>query len=316
MRKAAIRATLANIDAELQKHGGGSWEEWGRKLAPFREAVKKRTPPRNGLRIRGDEYQFIGLDKMHTDAAEKSIINFDRQLRARGIDLIVVPLPAKLSVYPDYVCPDVACERLVAVAAKRVMKTLLENDVEVVDLFTVYRDHRLAHGDQQPLYYYSEDTHWRNLAAQIAGEQIAARLQRYDFVQKALAAGNRYTAKIEERRTTKNNPDTILAVYDGRTNAYHPNEPGVTDSPVIITGDSYSKYNCEQGGHLAAQVARHIGLPLTYESKEGLSSEVPVVMARMQRESGFLANRRVFVWTFIWMVFEGRKDWAVVDLGK
>jgi alginate O-acetyltransferase complex protein AlgJ len=315
-RQEAIQKTLANINAELQKYGGGSWEEWGNKLAPFREAARKRTPPKNGLRIRGDEWQFIVLDRMDNDAARKAIVHFDRQLKARGIDLIVVPLPGKLSIYPDFVFSDVACDRLAAVAAKRMMKELLENDVEVVDLFTIYRDKRLETQDKTPLYYYSEDTHWRNLAAQMAGAQIAERLKRYDFVQKALAAGNRYSSKVEKRQTTKNNPDTVLAVYDSRTNAYHPDEPGDAASPVVITGDSYSKYNCQQGAHLAAQAALHIGLPLTYESTEGLSSDVPVLMARLQKEKNFLANRKVFVWTWIWMSYQGRKDWAPVDLGQ
>jgi hypothetical protein len=84
-------------------------------------------------------------------------------------------------------------------------------------------------------------------------------------------------------------------------------EPGVEDSPVVITGDSYSKYNCGQGAHLAAQVALRIGLPLTYQSSEGLSSSVPILMARLQKEKNYLANRRVFVWTFAWMVFQGTR---------
>ena len=35
-RQEAIRKALANIEAELQKYGSGSWEAWGEKLAPFR----------------------------------------------------------------------------------------------------------------------------------------------------------------------------------------------------------------------------------------------------------------------------------------
>jgi hypothetical protein len=113
----------------------------------------------------------------------------------------------------------VACDRLVAVAAKRMMRDLLTNDVDVMDLFTAYRDKRQETQDKTPVYYYHEDAHWRNLAAQIAGEKIGERSRRYDFVQKALAGGNRYTGKVEVRRTTKNNPDTLLGVSDSKTGA-------------------------------------------------------------------------------------------------
>ena len=314
-RQEAIRKSLAAIEAELQKYGGGSWEEWGRKLAPFRDAVNRKVAPKHGLRIRADEWRFIVLDKIDNEPAEEAIVHFDRQLKARGIDLIVVPIPGKLSIYPDFICPEVGCDRLVAVAAKRMMKTLLECDVEVVDLFTVYRDRRLATNDKPPLYYYHEDSHWRNLAAQIAGERIADRLKRCEVVGKTLAAGNRYTTKVEER-IKKSNADTILSVYDAKTNAYHPDEPGTRESPFILTGDSYSKYNCGQGAHLPAQVARLVGLPLTYDSTSGLSAEVPRDTARKEQQGNFLAGRSAFVWTFAWMSLQGRKDWAKVDLPK
>jgi hypothetical protein len=59
-------------------------------------------------------------------------------------------------------------------------------------------------------------------------------------------------------------------------------------------------------------VALRIGLPLDYESSEGLSPDVPLLMARFQKEKNCLANRRVFVWTFVWMSFDA-KGWELVN---
>jgi hypothetical protein len=184
---------------------------------------------------------------------------------------------------------------MVAVSVKRLLKRLLENDVEVVDLYTPFLEFRRQNEDK-PLFY-DRDSHWRNLAAQIAGEKVAARLKRYAFVQEALAAGNRYSVTPKFR---PDKPDDLLVVLDSKGGMYR----DAGDSPIILTGDSSAMYNMNDLiAHLPAQVARHIGMPLTFGP-----NTAPVDF------KGRLAGRRVVIWTNMARFMAGA-PWRVPDFG-
>jgi hypothetical protein len=266
-RQQAIQAELARIEAEIKAHGG-SIARWGESLKEFREDVQRIIstekwpwPAKEKFVFQGKEAQLVLCDTLD-DLPEgkrplESIVAFDRALRAKGIDLIFVPLPDKLAVYPDYLSDKAPADRMVSVAIKDLLKKLLEQDVEVVDLYTVFRDYRLQHPDR-PLHY-DTDSHWRNRGAQLAGEKIAERLKRYDFVQKALAEEPRYKTR-EEFRPDK--PDQLLCVLEAKSGAYYRD---VSSSPIVLHGDSNAMYNMsKQIAHLPAQVARHINMPLAF----------------------------------------------------
>ena len=189
-------------------------------------------------------------------------------------------------------------DRMVCPAVKHLMKRLLEADVEVVDLYTTFRDYRLANPDK-PLYY-DRDSHWRNMAARIAGEKVAERLKRCDFVQKALAGGNRYSTQAWFR---PDKPDNVEVVLDAKTGGLYADDNA---SPILIMGDSNLMYNMGgTGGHMPAQVGRHIGLPLTFVA--------PTFGDAPAQIKGGLAGKRVIIWAQIARTLSG--PWPVVDLG-
>jgi len=309
-RAEAIAGTLKAIDQELAAHGG-SFEAWGKSVQPFRDDLKAKWSTKDNFRFIGQDASVIQIDGFDGRPEGKrpfdAIVAFDKQLRARGIDLIFMPLPDKLAIYPDKVVVSdgaagrparVPADRMVCVSVKHLMKRLLEAGVEVVDLYTLFRDWRLKNPDK-PLYY-NRDSHWRNLAAQIAGEKLAERLNRYDFVTKALAGGNRYTVKPEYRA---DKPDDILTVREAKSGAYYRDDPR---SPVLLTGDSNTMYNMSnQIAHLPAQVARHVGMPLAFVAPT--FGDAPVKL------KSHLAGRRVILWTPIARGLAG--PWPVVDLG-
>jgi hypothetical protein len=325
-RKESIAKTLAEVNRELADCGGGSWQKWGEKLAAFREDVQqviaKKRPIKGNLRISSDELQMLLLDTMdampETNQVAKAVIHFDRQLKARGIDLIFCPLPDKSSAYPESLSDHVPTDGIVAIHVKQLFQQLLENDVEVIDLYRVYRGFRQQTNSKVPLYYESQDIHWRNKAAQLAGETVAQRLLRYDFVQQALQAGNPYRG--EPFRRSGGKADQVLAIVNTKTNS--PYQDAI-DSPVILTADSYGTYchgmkdetGTVRNGHLCAQVAVHVGMPLTYLHRQGLWGEMPVLMAQEDRDGAYLKGRRVVIWTCIARSFKQSK-WPIVDLVK
>jgi hypothetical protein len=322
-RAAAVRQTLDAINRALADNGG-TFEKWAERLKPFRDDVRqtiaKARPIKGGRRISGAELQMLLVNSLQEMPEDKTVfeavLHLDRQLKGRGIDLVFLPIPDKSAVYPEVLSDHVPADGLVALPVLHLMKRLLEQDVECINMYPVYRDFRRETRDKAPLYYEHQDIHWRNQAAQLAAEEIARRLRRYAFVQKALAAGNPYRSEPFKRGGGK--ADLVRAVFDTRTTSAYADVP---DSPVVLTSDSYGMYcfglKDEAGrtwdGHLSGQVALNIGLPLTHLHQQGLWGHMPVVLAQEERDNGYLKGRRVIVFTCIARSFDHTK-WQVADL--
>lgn len=215
----------------------------------------------------------------------EAILQFDRDLKQLGIDLIVAFIPSKLSVYPDYPLRDprdgetgpqplrAPADRLVSVAVMRLMQQLLEHDVEVIDLHTAFRDYRRTRGDE-PSLYYADDSHWLNLGARVAAAKIAERLARYPVVRDAMAKENPFVSE-NGARDDKFDPD-VRFIRDRSGGMYR----DAGDSPIVMAGCSFQAYNHHLGAHCAAQVAHEIHLPVTLFTSAGLSSAIPLHLAR------------------------------------
>jgi hypothetical protein len=207
---------------------------------------------------------------------------------------------------------------------KRLMRDLLQGGVEVIDLYTVFRDHRDRIRDRYRLYH-PYDTHWRNVASQIAADEIAKRLKRYDFVQEAMAEPARYETREEpnpgradlgsanQRERAENDPDLddpVLAVYDKVTGGRYVD---ANDSPVVITGDSFARIYMDKSAHFGAQTAAKINMPVAMLHAMGSGPFV----AKLLAEEGpqYIEGKRVFIWTTVARAFY-RGQWTVIDLEK
>jgi hypothetical protein len=295
-REQAIKQTLDGINQEVQEHGG-SFEQWGESLKPYREALARIRPTqwpwpaKQNFVFQGKEIDLVLRDTWDDEPESQRpfavILDVHKKLKAEGVDLIFVPLPDKLAIYPDYLSDAAPADRKVAPAMKRLMKQLLESDVDCVDLYPAFHAFREKNPDK-PLYY-DRDSHWRNITAQLAAEQIARRLMRYDFVQQALAEGNRYSVKPERRQ---DKPDDLMVVLDAKSGKRYADAP---NSPILITGDSNLMYNMgATGGHMPAHLGRHLGLPLTFGPNTTPAQHV-----------GKLQGKKVAIWATIARAFAG-----------
>lgn len=198
-RAADIRKTLDAVNQELAANGG-SLQTWGEKLKPFREDVK----------------QVIAIFRP-----------IKGNLRISSQELEMLLLDAMDGMPAD----------------QQVFQAVLHLDQQLkargIDLYTTYRDFRNETKKKVPLYYETQDIHWRNKAAQLCGERIAERLKRYAFVRQALAAGNPFKGEPFKRDGTK--ADLVLAVVDAKTGGHYVDVP---DSPVVLSADSYGTYGC------------------------------------------------------------------------
>ena len=324
-RADAIRRTLAAIEQQLAAHGG-SWEKWSESLKTYREDLKGcyklkwPWPAEKGYVFQGAAIEIIRRESFYDlpdgERPLESLVHFSRQLKALGIDLIVAIIPSKLSIHPEYIHTAIEGgtrpvrapkDRMVSVAVTQLMYDLLRNDVEVVNLHEAFREFRLKSGDGVPLFYVG-DGHYLNRGAQFSAQKIVERLKRYDFVKQALAGKNPYTAKRGARTDGDKADDTLLLIKDRNGRRYQ----GTGDSPVFVLGDSHLGYNTSTAP-FSGQIAYLIGMPVTEKWKEGLSSHIPVEVARDRN----LKKRKVVVLHFSERMMRprnGHPKWPLVNL--
>ena len=113
------------------------------------------------------------------DSVVRAIVQFRDQLKERNIELLVMPVPGKASVYPDKLTRGAENRhQQFRSPTLELLRELEQNGVASIDLFTTFqtlrKEHPLLPSDKA--YYLKRDTHWApqavNVAAQITAEKI------------------------------------------------------------------------------------------------------------------------------------------------
>ncbi|MCC5830041.1 MAG: hypothetical protein JJU36_11390 [Phycisphaeraceae bacterium] len=308
-RAEAIQAMRDQLQRELREFGGGSFERWSRSLEAFRQSFRpNRGSGRHEFQFLNAELWAIRADRYDRQepgqAPFESIVRMNEFLREHDIDLIYMPIPDKVMVYPDLISDQVQRGTPVAVAYKRLLLDLAEAGVEVIDLEAAFRRWRQEHQDRYWLYQ-AFDTHWNNRGAQIAAAEVARRLERYDFVQQAqrqprrfrsapgtLTPGTDMSGRHRERileDPAYRLPARMVMLPDGST------YEDVQRSPVIMTADSFGRIWRDEGAQTSAQLAYEINLPVTLLHGTGSGPRIPMML--IQEGTDYLEGRRVFIWT-------------------
>jgi hypothetical protein len=188
LRAAAIQADKDRIAAALQRNGG-SFAEWHKRLQPFYEDINRQFQSPDlewkvlsrGKHMISDPPKFgFGANGIGGINIEE-LVRFNAELRERGTDLILLPVPVKQAFASVYFSEKAPADHVVAVNHQWFMQQLLENDIEVIDLLPVFQ----AAADDSPetpyIYNFNRDHHWSSGGRMAAARALAERLERYDF---------------------------------------------------------------------------------------------------------------------------------------
>lgn len=327
-RAAAIEADKRWIDDALARHGG-DWERWFEQLRPMRREITERLDREGSAINEGaltfrDRYYIAqqpdAEGRWPNDAIE-TITELDRQLRARGIDLIVLPIPAKEEINAKAFTSHAPEDGIINPHRLRFYRSLLERDVEIINLAPALIE---ALGRFDYVFYDGPDPHPAQGAIQVAAQAIGRRLQRYPIVRRARESGGEWERRdvrlrferefLDESAPDHEYPGSQI-LKDGVPIAQY-----TEASPVIVMGDSFIGFKIASGVE-GVDIPAHIAyetriVPTRLESWEGASQ----IMRRMARRGpDFLKGRRVCIFALSesYMLagdFNATTKWESIDL--
>ncbi len=178
-----------NVSFRFRKRSRNFAANW---RARFR-ARKGKTPrparkPTAGCSFAA-EFRLLSLGRFWGDEAPKvsrshkpeladpipAIVDFQKQLKARGIDLLVVPVPPKAAIYPEKILPgfDVGADDPAPVL-HRFYEELRAAGIDVLDLAPLFVQNR---DDKRGGVFCKTDSHWSGLGCMLAAQAIAEKIR-------------------------------------------------------------------------------------------------------------------------------------------
>ncbi|MBV9488235.1 MAG: hypothetical protein JO069_00730 [Verrucomicrobia bacterium] len=281
--------------------------------------------------------RFWGEDAIRVSHAPKpefadpfpAIVDFYQQLKARGITLLLVPVPPKAAVYPEKVVPGPAVsEDVTSPFLDRFYNKLRATGIDVLDLGPLFLKHRTGeHGEV----FCRTDTHWSGfgcvLAAQAIAERVRSNLREAEATPKAYVP--QWTDSAIEGDLSgllgRNAPKpglenvSVRTVREQATGAPVQPDPG---SPVLLLGDSFTlvfhDFLAERAG-LLDQLALELGFAPDLIGTRG-SGATPVRISLYRRSAkapDYLARKRMIVWCFTAREFtEAAQGWQKLPVAR
>ncbi|HWM23315.1 MAG TPA: hypothetical protein VNP98_00700 [Chthoniobacterales bacterium] len=257
-----------------------------------------------------------------------AIVDFQKQLKARGIDLLVVPVPPKAAIYPEKILPgfDIGADDPAPIL-HHFYEELRGAGIDVLDLAPLFVQSR---DDKRGGVFCKTDSHWSGvgcvLAAQAIAEKIRGKLtapaSRKDYVSEWKEAGIKgdlvslLPPDAQKAGAEKISVRSISEKGSGGGIEPDPN------SPVLLMGDSHTlvfhDFLAERAG-LVDQLGHELGFAPDLIGTRG-SGATPVritLYRRSLKDPGYLAKKKIVVWCFAAREFtEASEGWAKVPVAK
>ncbi len=257
-----------------------------------------------------------------------AIVDFQHQLQARGIQLLLVPVPPKASIYPDKIAPAISVPPAeTAPHLRAFLEELRGRGVNVIDLSEAFEQNRESnHGPA----FCKTDSHWSGLGCVLAAEAIAARMPQnlaapstrrdFDGTWKDVTITGDLNSLIGSSGE-KTGPENVAV----RVVAEKANGAGVKpdpNSPLLLMGDSHTlvfhDFLAERAG-LVDQLAHELGFApdLIGTRGSGATAVRISLYRRSHADAGYLGRKKVVVWCFSAREFtEADQGWVQQPVAK
>ncbi len=323
-----VMATLA-VSLAAASEEGGATAAWLHALASQagRQVIEGR-----------DDWLFLPADVRHLahgpfwepagatagDAVNPvpAILDFHARLRARGIELLLVPVPPKAALYAAALPGEGPVPAQPNRIAEKFHAYLREAGVEVLDLYPDFAERR----DARLPVYCRQDTHWTPETCRFTAVLLAAWIRARPW-----AGGLDATAIFERLPAVPLNLQgdlRLMADIDlpPETVTLQPVQGDTVDrsSPVLLLGDSHvlvfhagGDMHATRAG-LADHLAAELGMPVDLLGVRG-SGATPArvnLFRRAQAEPGYLDTKRLVIWCFTAREFTQNPQWRIIPLER
>lgn len=255
------------------------------------------------------------------------IADFARQMKERGIGLLVVIMPGKASIYPDKLTRWVKPGTPVYRNSIRFMSELRRRGLEVLDIHAVLTAARAAADDAGELLYMKTDTHVSGRGARIVAAAIAGRVKKMPWFRQ-LQRRRRYV-RVEIQVSRRGDiprmtriplqeflfPREIVRCYQVR-DAESGEAYADGDSPILVLGDSFGRvFQTDEPGSagIIANLAFELQLPLSSIVNDGGASTL--VRQQLARHPEKLAGKHLVIWEFVERDIRfGMRGWQKISI--
>lgn len=239
-----------------------------------------------------------------------AIVDYRDQLAARQIQLVVMPVPNKESIYPERLTRRAGASRpVLAPRTQDLLARLREAQVEVIDLFSAFGSARNQADASAPLYL-AQDTHWSPAGVELAAQMAAQRLLELGWVRSGPADYGERPAPVKrvgdilrmlqvpaiERRVTPETVPCRQVIHRETGDAYR----DAAEAEILVLGDSFTRiYQQDEPGAAGfiAHLARVLKQPMMSVINDGGGSTL--VRQELRSRPAFLRNKKVVLWEFV-----------------
>ena len=259
----------------------------------------------------------------------EAIIDFHAQLKQAQIELLLVPVPAKLVIYPEPLLKDSSNRNdqlgsRLDVYHQEFYELLRNRGVSVIDLVPVFREER---NTAQDVLYCKTDSHWSGRGVMLAADAIADHVRRSTLlkdwpVEHFITEQRQVTFEGDlAKMINETNPiaETLSVTVCGRRNGdrFITNEPSRT-SPVLLMGDSHTLVFHDptlyaSGAGLSDHLGRRLGFAVDLIGVRGSGSTTTRIELLRRRDN--LKGKKFVIWCFSIREFtESETGWRKVPV--
>jgi alginate O-acetyltransferase complex protein AlgJ len=263
-----------------------------------------------------------------------AILDFAAQLKALNIELLLVPVPPRVVVYPDKLLASGATLATPATRAdphhRRFYDLLRTNGVAVLDLTGDFLAARAEDAARGPVSC-QQDTHWSPRGCELAADRIYALCRNRDW----LAAQTRQAFTfIEDKRVIAGDlwglfGKTNLAKEAISLRIVKPASGGEgvepdPNSPIVLLADSHGLVFHEgeelhaRGAGLSDHLSARFGFAVDSIARRGsAATSVRTDLARkFYRDEAYRQRKRLVIWCFAAREFSESAGWRKLRITK
>lgn len=256
-----------------------------------------------------------------------AIVDFNNQLKALDIELLLVPIPPKAMIYPERLSADFGSEDSEEIYKnyKEFFALLKTSGVEVIDVAPQLLK---AKKEKQP--YCVTDTHYSGEGLLVVAEQILQPIiskswysllpqKEYGVAEKKVTIQGDLASMADPQKGPEE--ISLLFVTDKETNSSVKMDGS---SPVLLLGDSHTLVFSAggdlhaKGAGLADHLTAGLGFPIDLLGVRG-SGATPArikLYQKAKRDKQYLAGKKVVVWCLTAREFTGSGGWRKVPVAS